>query len=299
MNTHVVKSLKEYIALMKDINEGGKELWLRGQSNTSYLLLPSALREVYAIEDARGYKIDPPKRDNVCSGSNNILAYLPVAKMVEEFKKEAEEHLEYKAETMVEWECIAQHYGIPTRMLEWTTNAINALYFAVCDCKIGKVNDEDIDDFLDTGFSEGGGAVFIIDPLEINVEVVPDDDFAKNPYVFDAINDAELISHCMDSIIPVLCLSGFNKEKRISRQSGKFSMTGKLLWPMDYISVLTKKMHKIFIPYNCYEDIRKELFAIGINHDTIYVEDDEKDKIAKEIAEKTKNNFKARMIKGQ
>ena len=63
------------------------------------------------------------------------------------------------------------------------------------------------------------------------------------------------------------------------------------MWPMDYYETLQKKIIKIFIPYSAYESIRRQLSALGITHDTIYVEDDEKDKIAKAIAEETKKKF--------
>ena len=299
MYTYVVKSLTEYIEVIEKIgSNGGKEKWYRGQSKCEYRLSPSALRNVYAIEDQRGNKLETPQRDDVCSGSNNLVAYLPVDTMVDEFSKKAADCLEYNAKTNVEWECIAQHYGIPTRLLDWTTNALNALFFAVGDCPMGKTEEDDIRNFIDSnGFESGGGAVFVIDPLEINKMTVPIKNFDKNPIILDAIEDAEIIDYCLRNIIPPVCFSGFNKEKRISRQAGKFTTTGTLVWPMDYYSELQKRITKIFIPYTVYELLQHQLSVLGITHDTIYVEDDKKDVIAKAIAEDTKKKFDKLMLK--
>lgn len=292
METYVVKSLTEYIELMEKIGSNSTEKWYRGQSKCEYRLSPSALRNVFAIEDQMGNKLNPPLLDNTCSGSNNLVAFLPVDQMVTEFSKKVANCLEYNVSTSIEWECIAQHYGIPTRLLDWTTNAINALFFAVGDCSIGKTKETDIKNFIDShGFGSGGGAVFVIDPLEINKLTVPIENFDKNPMVFDAIENAKIIEDCLHTMAPPVCFSGFNKEKRISRQAGKFTTTGTLVWPMDYYDYLQKKIIKIFIPYTAYESIRHQLSALGITHDTIYVEDDEKDIIAKEIAKETKEKF--------
>lgn len=190
--TYICRDLFEYIELLQTINKGG--LWFRGQSNANYRLTPSALRETYAIEDARGNKTVKPFKENGASGSSNTVAFLPVDKMVAEFKLQAKEIIGYKVENDVEWKCIAQHYGLPTRMLDWSTNPLDALYFAVSDCEIGKSDEESIRRFLKTGFSGSGGAIFAIDPLEVNGNTVL---FREDvsPFVLDPVEHEEEIEN--------------------------------------------------------------------------------------------------------
>lgn len=185
MKLYVAQSIKDYIDIIEDVGSIHTEKWYRGQSKCEYRLTPSALRRIYAIEDQRGNKISPPRLEIPCSGSSNVGAFLPIDQMVMDFKQKAEHYIEYKATSNIEWECIAQHYGVPTRILDWTTDAITALFFAVDNCLTGDNDQDDIKYFFDSyGFGGNGGAVFVIDPLEINRLTVPIKNFKKNPIIF-------------------------------------------------------------------------------------------------------------------
>ena len=56
--TYVVESLNDYITLISQIYNDDEVFWYRGQSNAEYRLVPSGLREMYAIEDARGNEFE-------------------------------------------------------------------------------------------------------------------------------------------------------------------------------------------------------------------------------------------------
>lgn len=51
--------------------------------------------------------------------------------LLEEFQKFSRPYLDCDPKYKYEWLVIAQHHGLPTRILDWTTNPLKALYFTV------------------------------------------------------------------------------------------------------------------------------------------------------------------------
>jgi len=116
-----VGALSEYQDIVFDIfnqwksenGDGNKPfLWFRGQS-TSKPLLPVVLREFIN-----------PNTGNVC----HYKEYQIFISFSSLYKNYTSERFEEKSS---EFYSFMQHYGIPTRLLDWTENAAFALYFAV------------------------------------------------------------------------------------------------------------------------------------------------------------------------
>lgn len=105
-NNSEIKCLADVLDFTNSL-EG--DYWFRGHSKQNYKLLPSVLR---------------PTPDG---------KYYDESKLLSEFVRRHPEAKD-KHTNILEILTYAQHYGLPTRMLDWTENLLIALYF-VCEDK--------------------------------------------------------------------------------------------------------------------------------------------------------------------
>jgi hypothetical protein len=98
---------------VRHIEEHSKSWFYRGQAQ-DWPLIPSIARV------GRG-------------GFDDLLEFEQM--ILSEFKRLASPYYSSPPSSMGEWVLHAQHHGLPTRMLDWTTNPLKALYFAVEDAR--------------------------------------------------------------------------------------------------------------------------------------------------------------------
>ncbi len=229
---HTIATLSDFFAVFHSLLEPNKVFWFRGHSHVDHKLAPSALR--YGQDESR----------------ERALA------LVADMKRFLEMKLSRPPATDDDlgWMQVAQHYGLPTRLLDWTQNAAVALFFACC-------NDPNMD-----------GLVAILNPIELNQEVDP-----RAPRIFNWEKDATIIR-------PYFRLGGrvnargkrtiainptWNTE-RIAMQQGVFTLHGSRSFALDrkqassllYVPILRE--HK--------ESLLNELERVGIGEMFIFPE---------------------------
>lgn len=109
MDSKIITNLETYLGLLYDFPE---TLFYRGQASTEFKLIPSIGR--FGKE-----------------GQEQILLQYE-REIFEDFKRKYSMYTDVRPKNDMEFLFLAQHYGLPTRLLDWTYNPLIALYFACC-----------------------------------------------------------------------------------------------------------------------------------------------------------------------
>ncbi len=108
MNEIQIDSLQE---LTERVSQSGRRALYRGVERADYELLPSLGRMPDAADRTELTRIE--------------------ARLMFLFKTHAPPFLDALPRNHLEWLAVAQHYGLPTRLLDWTLNPLAGAFFAV------------------------------------------------------------------------------------------------------------------------------------------------------------------------
>lgn len=113
------KDITSWAHLAELIEQHGDGQWIfRGVTNLDHELIPKVARPHY-LRDWRGEKA---RREFDVTLEERALRM---------FQKAARPYLPYEPPTDLDWLAVAQHHGMPTRLLDWTESFLVAAYFAV------------------------------------------------------------------------------------------------------------------------------------------------------------------------
>lgn len=232
IGTSRINSVATYVAEVARIEQkwtprdGAINIWFRGQADARWKLTPGFFRARNPNED----------------------------EMRSDFRRRAVPYLQSAITSDWEWYFTMQHYGLPTRLLDWTAASLLALYFAVRD-----------------NMRKSPAAVWILDPWWLNKVVVGSQElyFPEDPEVLDYLPPVWSDKTLPDDPLAIL---PHHSDRRIAAQQSCFTVFGSVAEGLERLAEHRKlaKLHRIEIDPTAFRTIRSDLNTCGISETSIY-----------------------------
>lgn len=208
-------------------HHGEPTLWYRGHRDASWPLVPGEYR----------------------------YAQLDSDDMRSEFALKARALLGESPANDWEWYFLMQHFGLPTRLLDWTTGSLVALHFAL---------------FGNAGSTDS--AVWVLDPWSLNKWSSDSSDLVLTGGALrtDAIAKKYLKAPYTTIRLPakpIAVVPPFNSP-RITVQRGCFTVHGSKRSPLD--DQFHGHLAKIIIPKAQIIEMRRQLRSLGVSEFTLF-----------------------------
>jgi FRG domain-containing protein len=232
---------------LEEIDDAEKQLspsgpmWYRGHGNVTYELVPSLMRY------PNGTEVEPILlKEYIDNGGPRFTARVFNAYIGDDVLPAPDP----------DWMTVfhMQHWGIPTRLLDWSETLPVAIAFAVLDRDDGDASD---------------AAIFILDPEALNatslrkraIKSMTDDGFK---YVSVFLNNDPV-----PPVYPIAIAPPRNyRNERMSAQRGTFTVHGTNSAPLD--QQVAQVTRKVVLPSTLFDDARNFLRQTGVELTTIY-----------------------------
>lgn len=257
-------SINQYTELVQqEITRAGRALWYRGCCEVSHSLIPTLYRHPTIRDASKLIELE--------------------TKILSRFKQRS---VPYQSRPLTSsWEHLffMQHFGIPTRLLDWTENPYVGLYFALSAKPSRYAGGNPVYD--------SDAVVWMLDPVAWNRKALEDIDWLGE--VLTPGDDAPLSgyepfqSSTMIRTHPI-AIYGTHNSYRIVAQRGVFVIFGKGLLPMEETYQNSRfppdTLIKVTIPSNRIAPLMKALNEIGVTDSVIFPDLDG-------LAKETKRSF--------
>jgi hypothetical protein len=186
----------------------------------------------------RGQPEDKPLLPKIARGQPKPDFLIEEKRLVREFQIRSAPYLDSADRDQWDWLAIAQHHGMATRLLDWTSNPLAALWFAVRDGQVGGPD----------------GVVWIF------------------PYSSEAIADQTVESPFGGERTKLF--QPKHLTKTIVAQSGWFTvhkyLENEKFVPLDDNKLYKHEFKKCKVPNEKFVTLRRQLDKIGVNDSTMF-----------------------------
>ena len=242
---HSLDSFAEILSHVESFQEGRNVSWYRGTGDASYSLVPTLARRSPALN-----------QDELITTEKNIA---------NSFAQRSPPFV--SIDFASEWKILfyMQHYGIPTRLLDWSESPFVGLYFALTSVRRDK-----------RGRPATDVALWLCDPVEWNRTALSHISFSGG--VLDE-NCEEIKSYSPSSeadqraTIPLM-IYGTHNSPRIVAQRGVFALFGKGTEGMEKTfsagNFAEGSLKKLIIKKEHIDQLLSSLYRKGFAESTIY-----------------------------
>jgi hypothetical protein len=305
-----IKTISQYLDAVYEILEGmgtHNIIWFRGENSDQYKLCPGLFRKLHSKPVA--YCMDFKDASELNQLESNIDGH---------FYRQSFQFFSRNNIANSKWfrYFLKQHYGLQTRLLDWTENALYALFFALNNGVSNRKADRNKNPKEET---MPKARVWLLSPYELN-------NFSVKQLVQDAKGDFRKIFTTLDfgdEEIPAENLLNEKGELRMRQLSRKymelefeeneelypiaiyppdldnrmaaqqscFTMFGNVVYGLQYQELRERKIiNHIDVDLNSATGLLNKLQAIGITYYSIYPD---LDGLGKAIGEREKKNLKS------